>query len=144
MIAEQDALNYAVFASVRATDLRIALSNLLNNAVESLPDGRGQVTVTCHASGEQVQITVADTGCGISHDLLPQLGQRGVTFGKKGGSGIGLSNAREAVEKCGGSLSITSELEHGTQVTLKIPRAPAPRWFLDELQIATGGTDVPA
>lgn len=142
LIAEPNVENYSLFASVRATDLRIALSNLLNNAVESLPNGHGRVTISCQALGDRVQICVADTGTGISKDLLPQLGQRGVTFGKKTGSGIGLSSAREAVEKCGGTLTITSELEHGTQVTLKIPLSPAPKWFLDRLQIPNEGTVV--
>ena len=142
LVTEPDAANYSLFAAVRATDLRIALSNLINNAVESMPDDCGSVTISCRAWGDRVRICVADTGQGIPKERLPQLGQRGVTFDKKGGSGIGLSSAREAIEKGGGTLTITSELGNGTQVTLEMPRTPAPEWFLSELRIPSDATVV--
>ena len=142
LVTEPDAANYALFAAVRATDLRIALSNLINNAVESMPDDCGTVTISCRAWGDRVRICVADTGRGIPKDRLPQLGQRGATFDKKGGTGIGLAGAREAIEKCGGTLTITSELGTGTEVTLEMPRTPAPEWFLSELRIPSDGTVV--
>lgn len=142
IIADLTDGSYPLFASVQVTELRIALSNLINNAVDAYPDSRGIVTVTCRVHGDRVQIAVSDAGRGIAKELIPQLGKRGFTFGKLGGSGIGLAHARFVVEKFGGSLTIISEEGRGTEVTLDIPRAPTPEWFINELRLTENGTIV--
>ena len=140
IIAEPNDGSYPLFASVQVAELRIALSNLINNAVDAFSDGRGTVTITCRTLGDRVQIAVSDAGRGIARELIPQLGQRGITFGKLGGSGIGLAHARTVVEKSGGTLTIISDEGRGTEVTLEIPRVPAPEWFINELQLTETGT----
>ena len=134
--------SYTVFAAVQPNDLKVALSNLINNAVEALPDCKGTVTVSCYGIANQVHVTVADTGHGISEELIPKLGQRGITSGKPGGTGLGLAHARAAAERWGGELTISSEVGDGTEVVIALPRADPPEWFVRWIQIPSDGTVV--
>lgn len=107
-----------------AVELQRILSNLLNNALESMPDG-GSVRISARAVGEAIEIAVMDCGKGIPPELLPLLGRTGATFGKPGGSGLGLHHAITAVECAGGRLEIESQLGKGTTVRIFLPRADA-------------------
>ncbi|MBI4239123.1 MAG: HAMP domain-containing histidine kinase, partial [Deltaproteobacteria bacterium] len=120
-----DASAYGLFARVQPVECKRLLSNVINNAVEAL-DGAGTVTVTLGQADDVPQIIVADTGHGIPPDVLPRLMQRGATFGKAGGSGLGLFHARTTVERWGGTLALASTVGHGTTVTVTLPPAEAP------------------
>ena len=117
---------------------RRALSNLLNNAAESIPgDGYVKVELVCEA--DLVKVRVVDSGCGIRADVLPKLTQRGATFGKDTGSGLGLYHAAEVMRLVGGELSIESQEGVGTVVTLTLPRcAASPPWLAETLLIQRG------
>lgn len=99
-----------------------ALSNLIDNAVEALERG-GSVSVSLAGREGSAVITVRDDGKGIPPELLARLGRRGATYGKAGGSGLGLYHARVTAETLGGSLSISSEPGKGTAVALELPLA---------------------
>ncbi|MBI2344241.1 MAG: HAMP domain-containing histidine kinase [Deltaproteobacteria bacterium] len=135
--AELGETSYGLFAAVQPTELKRVLSNLVNNAVEGI-EGAGTVSVRLCPCGEQVGIEVQDTGKGIPPEILAQLTQRGVTFGKAGGSGLGLSHARERVEAWEGTLAITSVVGSGTTVTLRLPAAEPPPWFVPVLTLRDG------
>ncbi len=103
-----------------------ALSNLLNNAVESLHDQlkngcKGSVSVRVFKRDKQTEIEIRDNGRGISPEDLKRLGQKGVTIGKEKGHGLGIYHARKTMEDAKGSLHIESELGKGTKVILMIP-----------------------
>jgi signal transduction histidine kinase len=86
---------YSAFARVQRTELKAALLNLMNNAVESLSGaGRqsGRVDIGVSATEDSVRITVNDDGPGIDPAVLPRLGERGFSIGKNG-SGLGLHHA---------------------------------------------------
>ncbi|MBI4236795.1 MAG: hypothetical protein HY696_00055 [Deltaproteobacteria bacterium] len=129
-----DASAYGLFARVQPVECKRLLSNLINNAVEAM-DGTGTVTVTLGQADDASQIVVADTGHGIPPDVLPRLMQRGATFGKAGGSGLGLFHARTTVERWGGTLALASTVGHGTTVTVTLPPADAPAWFVARVVI---------
>ncbi|OGS39961.1 MAG: hypothetical protein A2506_08700 [Elusimicrobia bacterium RIFOXYD12_FULL_66_9] len=134
--ARLDASSYGLFAKVQSSELKRMISNLINNAVEALGE-RGRVLVSVSPQGDgRVSIRVEDDGKGIPADILPLLGRRGETHGKAGGAGLGLSHARMRAESWGGSLSIASELGKGTAVTISLPRAPAPAWFVSRLDLS--------
>jgi hypothetical protein len=61
--------------------------------------------------------------------------QMGATFGKEKGSGLGLYHAKRAVESWGGQMQIDSEMGKGTQVTVCLPKALPPDWFVSEIEI---------
>ena len=64
-----------------------------------------------------------DTGKGIPPEILAKLGQKGVTYGKAGGNGLGLYHARTMIEGWGGSFTMKSEPGQGTAVLIALPRA---------------------
>jgi signal transduction histidine kinase len=134
-----EAGSYGLFASVQPSDFKRALSNLMNNAVEAM-DKKGSVIVSMTAEDGRVSIRVRDNGKGIPPEVLARLGKRGETFGKSGGSGLGVYYAKDMAEHWGGSLEIRSEVGKGTEVEMKLPRAATPEWFLPELVIAPGTT----
>ena len=100
--------------------LRLALRNVLGNALKFTPQG-GQVQVTVSESAEQVSVVVQDSGPGVPADLLPQLGRR---FARgehtRSGSGLGLSIAARVAELHGGALRFESA--QGLTVTLVLPK----------------------
>lgn len=110
----------------RPTEFRRVISNLLTNALEaclSVPGlGSSVIAITADEGDRgQAHISVSDTGKGIPPEILARLGERGATFGKSGGNGLGLYGAKAFAESAGGSLAIESTVGGGTTVTLALP-----------------------
>ena len=100
--------------------IRQVIGNLLSNAIRHTPSG-GSVKVAVSSAGEQVTITVTDTGEGIPPDLLPHVFERFVRGPHSTGSGLGLAIAHEIVAAHGGQLEVKSESARGTVVTMELP-----------------------
>ncbi|MDR5737641.1 PAS domain S-box protein [Caballeronia sp. LZ016] len=110
-----------------ATRMAQILVNILNNACKYTPEG-GRIGIHASADQEFVSVVIADTGAGISPDLLPRIfdlfsqGERTLDRAK-GGLGIGLSLVRKLVKMHEGSIHIESAGPgRGTTVTLRFPR----------------------
>lgn len=104
--------------------------NLLSNAIKFTPDG-GQITVTLQRVGRSAQVTVRDTGQGISPDFLPFVFDRfrqedsSITRGY-GGLGLGLSLSRQLVEAHGGTIRADSAgIGKGSTFTVQFPLSDA-------------------
>ncbi len=98
--------------------------NLLSNAFKFTM--AGQIAVSLQRRAAQVALIVADTGLGIARKELPRLFERfhrveGARGRTHEGTGIGLALVHELVKLHGGEVSITSELEVGTTVTVLVP-----------------------
>lgn len=127
--------SYGLFVCIQPTEFKRVLSNLINNSVEAL-NGQGAVTVTLSAKAKNhVEIKIQDNGKGIPPEILEKLGNRGETHGKEGGLGLGLYHARTSVESWGGTLVLKSEIKLGTAVSITLPEAATPAWFVAELQL---------
>lgn len=135
--SRSDASSYGLFAEIQPREFKRVLSNLIDNGVEALP-GKGAVSVVLARVGDRIQLRIEDDGRGIPHELLSKLGQRGQTFGKPGGLGLGLYHAKTCVEAWGGSLKISSQVDKGTTVSIELPAVEAPAWFVSELQVRPG------
>jgi two-component system sensor histidine kinase BaeS len=98
--------------------IRSVLGNLLSNALRHTPAG-GSVKVAVSESADRVLVTVADSGEGISPDLLPHVFERFVKGPSSLGSGLGLAIAHDIVTAHGGTLEIQSDLGSGTAINLK-------------------------
>ena len=101
-----------------------ALIALFVNSVEAMPEG-GMITVDVYAPpmSDDVKITISDTGVGISPEDLPHMFEPFFTTKKDGkGTGLGLSIVYGIIERHGGNISISSELQKGTIVTILLPR----------------------
>ena len=125
---------YGFFANVMPSEIKRVITNIINNAVEAMPDREGVVNITLKASGNNIVIDIADNGAGIPKATLDALFARGFTT-KKTGSGLGLFHARETLKKLGGDIQMHSEVGKGTTVSLLIPLCDAPEWFIDTLTI---------
>ena len=123
-LAEVDGQDVVVWAE--STDVAIALDNLLSNAITYTE--HGQVTVSVRADGDIVELAVTDTGIGIPAADVERVFERFYRVDRarsrtSGGTGLGLALVRNVAERAGGTVSITSEVGHGTTVTLRLRRA---------------------
>lgn len=100
---------------------RRVVSNIINNAVEACRAGSGSVAIEVERCAEGFALAIIDNGSGIPAHLMSQIGQRGFTFGKQGGSGLGLFGAKEFVESLGGQLQVVSRTSGGTKIRLVVP-----------------------
>lgn len=132
---------YPLFVSVDAQLFRRVLSNLIDNAVEAIQTS-GYVQLRVAEAEGLVRLEVRDSGRGIPAAVLPTLMEKGRTYGKAGGSGLGLYNARQSLAAWRGELQIASEVGQGTTVTMRLPAASPPRWFVPELCLIAGATVV--
>jgi two-component system phosphate regulon sensor histidine kinase PhoR len=113
-------------------ELQSALSNLVSNAVRYTPAG-GSIFVSVDQGVDgSLLISVRDTGTGIAAEHLPRLTERFYRVDRSrsresGGTGLGLAIVKHVMQRHGGSLSITSEVGHGSQFKLIFP---ANRWHL--------------
>ncbi len=115
--------NEKVCARIAPIEFKRAISNLLNNAIESCEPGRGQVHVKLSSQDGLAILEVTDNGCGMSKEVLRRLGQRGFTNGKSGrGTGLGIHHAMKVIDLFDGRIEYTSEVGKGTCLTLTLPR----------------------
>ena len=107
------------------TKLKQILVNLLSNAIKFTEPG-GHVSLTVETDGGSIVLKVADTGIGIPADAIAKamkpFGQVDSQLSRRyEGSGLGLPLAKRLTELHGGELSLESEVDHGTTVTVRIP-----------------------
>jgi len=103
--------------------LQIVFGNLLRNAREAMAEG-GCLDVVARRVGDQVEVAVSDTGCGIAARDLPRVLDPLFTT-KPRGMGLGLAISRLLLETLGGGIQVASELGRGTTFTLTLPAASA-------------------
>jgi putative PEP-CTERM system histidine kinase len=101
--------------------LQKAFTNLLLNAIQSLPKGQGdvEVTVSDEIAG-RITTSIRDTGCGIPPERLETLFRPFQTT-KDRGMGIGLCHTRSIIEVHGGQIRIESQVNAGTRVEVELP-----------------------
>jgi two-component system sensor histidine kinase VicK len=107
------------------TMLERALRNLVDNAIKYTPNG-GTITVGVEKQDEQVIISVADSGLGISAEDQKRLFERGVRIHrdehkKVKGSGLGLFIVRSVAQRHGGDAWVESAINEGSTFFISIP-----------------------
>lgn len=108
-------------ASGDEAKLRQVISNLLVNAVEATPEN-GTVTVAVDTDGDDVTLTVSDTGSGVPSDLAEKIFDPFFTTKAKG-TGLGLPISQAIMEAHGGRLTIESAPGRGTRAIVSLPCA---------------------
>jgi signal transduction histidine kinase len=107
--------------------LQRVFRNVLDNALQYTPSG-GTVRIRLWADAVHAHVVVSDTGVGMSaeeraHAFDMSYRGRGAQAMRAGGRGLGLTLSRELVEAMGGSISLWSEEDRGSEVRVLLPVA---------------------
>ena len=113
---------FASYCEVEPNKFKRDLLNLYKNAVEAI-ETAGVVQTRVSVVDDAVSIVIADNGKGVAPENLHKVGKQGVTIGKQGGTGIGLTSAIEDVHKWGGKLHISSPASKGVTIEIVLPQA---------------------
>jgi two-component system sensor histidine kinase HydH len=100
--------------------LTVAIVNLVTNAVEAMPNG-GTIRVVARDAPAGIELQVADTGSGISPDMIGRAFEPLFTT-KRNNAGLGLSAVQQIVEAHGGTVRLESTPAVGTTVTVALRR----------------------
>jgi signal transduction histidine kinase len=106
--------------AVHAPTLRRAVLNLVQNALEAMPQG-GALTLTGRGTPTHVQLQIRDTGSGIASEQRAHIFEPLYTT-KPGGTGLGLYIVQEIVAAHGGQVTVESVEGQGATFTLTLPR----------------------
>jgi len=96
-----------------------AFSNIINNGCQAMANG-GLLTVDVHPNGRNVNISIRDTGRGMSPEELARIFDPFYTT-KPSGMGLGLAISKRIIEEHGGRIKVVSRLSHGTTFTVSLP-----------------------
>jgi two-component system NtrC family sensor kinase len=96
--------------------------NLINNAIDAVPDG-GVIAVSTEVKGrDMVRVTIMDNGQGIPKDTIKNIFEPFYTTKGKGkGTGLGLSISYGIIKRLGGDISVESEVGEGSTFYVELP-----------------------
>jgi signal transduction histidine kinase len=104
-----------------AERLKSCMSNITINALQAMPSG-GNLTALVRGSNGFVEVSISDTGVGISEESLAKVFEPYFST-KQAGFGLGLAVTKKIVEEHQGRIDVTSRLNQGTTFTLRLPAA---------------------
>ena len=98
------------------------LYNLVNNAIPEVPP-QGSITIKgAHRTGDScIELSVTDTGAGMSAELRDHLFTNRLVSTKTGGTGLGTKIIKEVVDMHGGRIAVDSEPGRGTTFEIRLP-----------------------
>lgn len=136
---------HAAPVGLSETAMRQIVLNLLLNSRDAMPEG-GQITLAARNCADcvdtpselldgYVELTVADTGCGMDAVTRARVFERFFTTKAAGqGNGVGLATVQRIVSEANGSLELQSEPKQGTRVFIRLPQAQLPQVDLSQVR----------
>lgn len=123
------------FTNIEESDFKRVLSNLIDNSVESFPGEQENKSVRLILSEtlEGIELIVSDNGPGIPKAVMKKIGEKGNTFGKVNGNGLGLYSSQKKVLSANGSFDVQTS-KSGTDIILGLNVSESPRWFAPSLK----------
>lgn len=117
-------LNEIPSVLVDKNQIKQVLLNLINNAIQAMPDG-GRLGIKTEVVGDEIMVSVSDTGMGIPTDVLQRIFEPFFTTKKDKGTGLGLPISYRIVQEHGGRLEVKSTPGQGSifRVVLPLSRA---------------------
>jgi len=104
--------------------MRQVFANLLDNAVKYTPEG-GSVTLSVRDGSDQAVVVFRDTGIGIPAEEQDKIWlrlYRGDKSRSQRGLGLGLSLVKAVVQAHGGKVTVSSQVDHGSEFTVSLPK----------------------
>ena len=116
------------YAKVEPSDASLIFDNLIENAI--MYTDEGSITVTFEVHVREITVSVEDTGIGIPQTDISRIFERFYRVDKArsrevGGTGLGLSLVRHAVDRSNGDIKLKSEVGEGSTFTVSLPKARA-------------------
>jgi len=114
-----------IFISAPEGELRQVIVNLIENALDAMPEGGRLILRTRefvnHNSGKLcVRLTIADTGSGMNSEVLSRIFEPFYTTKGVAGNGLGLWLTLEIMKKCGSAMRVRSAMSRGTVFQLSL------------------------
>ena len=96
--------------------------NLLLNAVDAIDNDVGRISVVTKNYGNEIRVSIADTGKGIPQEQLSRIFEPFYTTKDPGhGTGLGLSVCHRTIKQHGGHILVDSQIGSGTEFTVILP-----------------------
>lgn len=113
------------YASIEPSDASLIFDNLIENAI--MYTDKGSILVSLESRAHETVVTVKDTGIGIPQADQSRIFERFYRVNKArsrevGGTGLGLSLVRHAIERGNGSIEVDSAVGQGTEFTVHLPK----------------------
>lgn len=102
--------------------LKLALQNIVINAIEAMEDGHGRLSISIHLLTTSVVLNINDNGCGISEEDIARLFEPYFTQ-KRNGMGLGLAFTLNILQSHKATVDVNSKVGQGTTFTLTFPLA---------------------
>lgn len=129
LMAEQS--TESLFCSIKRSDFKRVISNLINNSVEAI-ETSGEVLVYLKRNLNNLVIEINDTGCGIPLQIIDNL-NTGISYHKKSGNGLGLKHAIKCIKEWSGNYFIDPRENGGTKFSIVLNIMEPPAWITEEL-----------
>ncbi len=104
-----------------ANQLKQVFLNIINNAVHSMSENGGILTISTNADYDHVRIAIEDNGHGIPPEVLPKIFEPFFTTKRDRGTGLGLSITYKIIQSHKGKIDIKSDVGKGSTFTLELP-----------------------
>ena len=108
---------------VDINQFKSVINNLALNAADAMPDGgKLQIKTKYDKNHEEIILTIADTGSGISEEYITKIFDPFFTTKETGkGTGLGLSVTYGIIQRHNGTIDVQSDIGKGTTFTIKMP-----------------------
>ncbi|MBO9666176.1 MAG: HAMP domain-containing histidine kinase [Bdellovibrio sp.] len=126
-----------VWCVLQVIEVQTAFSNMINNAFEA---GASKVELSLDIQGKKSVIKISDNGKGMSADITEKIFERSFTHGKSTGTGLGLFQAKAAIEWAGGTIEVASTPGQGTVFTVTLPKEKKPVWMPESIVLEKGSS----
>jgi len=103
-----------------ASELREVVTNMIFNAIESMPEG-GMIKIHTFPKRKEVFIQISDTGIGITEEVKKKIFEPFFTTKPFSNTGLGLSMSYGIIKRFGGEIEVESKVGHGTTFTIILP-----------------------
>lgn len=115
-------INTSALVMGDASEMREVLVNMVFNAVDAMPQG-GKLTLSAEEMDGQVEISVRDTGIGMTPEVSSKIFDPFFTTKGKAGMGLGLAVSYGIIRRHNGVLLVESEIDKGTTFRIRMPVA---------------------